>query len=67
MVGDEEKTQALQRELFAAGILASAIVFPTVARGKARVRTMPTAAHTKADFDEALDAFAAAGKKIGIV
>jgi glycine C-acetyltransferase len=67
MVGDEEKTQALQRELFASGILASAIVFPTVARGKARVRTMPTAAHTKADFDQALEAFASAGKKLGIL
>ncbi|MBC8103414.1 MAG: glycine C-acetyltransferase [Cytophagales bacterium] len=67
LVGDEEKAQSLQRELRAAGILALAVVFPTVARGKARVRTMPTAAHTRADFDEALAAFEAAGKKLGLL
>ncbi|GAB4459738.1 MAG: glycine C-acetyltransferase [Armatimonadaceae bacterium] len=67
MVGDEEKTQALQRELRDAGVLALAVVFPTVARGKARVRTMPTAAHTQGDFDEALAAFEKAGKKLGIL
>jgi glycine C-acetyltransferase len=67
MVGDEEKTQALQRELRDRGILALAVVFPTVARGKARVRTMPTAAHTRADFDEALAAFGQAGRRLGII
>jgi len=64
MIGDEEKTQALQRSLREAGVLALAVVFPTVARGKARIRTMPTAAHTKADLDEALAAFASAGKAL---
>lgn len=67
MVGDEGKTLELQRELRAAGVIALAVVFPTVARGKARVRTMPTAAHTKADFDEALAAFETAGKKLGLI
>jgi glycine C-acetyltransferase len=67
MIGDEEKTQALQRELRAQGIIALAVVFPTVARGKARVRTMPTAAHTRADFDEALGIFEHVGKKLGII
>lgn len=67
MIGDEEKTQALQRELREAGIIALAVLFPTVARGKARVRTMPTAAHTKADFDEALAAFEKVGKKLGLI
>ncbi|MDX1934379.1 MAG: glycine C-acetyltransferase [Capsulimonadales bacterium] len=67
MIGDEEKTQALQKELRAAGVIALAVVFPTVARGKARVRTMPTAAHTRADFDEALAAFETAGRKIGLI
>jgi glycine C-acetyltransferase len=67
MIGDEEKTQALQRELRTLGIIALAVVFPTVGRGKARVRTMPTAAHSKADFDEALAAFESAGKKLGLI
>ena len=66
-VGDEAKTQELQRLLRAEGILALAVVFPTVGRGKARVRTMPTAAHTVADFDEALAAFERAGKSLGLI
>ena len=67
MIGDEAKTQELQRLLRERGILALAVVFPTVGRGKARVRTMPTAAHTRADFDEALSAFESAGKQLGII
>ena len=67
MVGDEAKTQALQRELRNGGVVALAIVFPTVARGKARIRTMPIAAHTRADLDEALSVFETAGKKLGII
>jgi glycine C-acetyltransferase len=67
IVGDEEKAQSLQRELRESGIIALSVVFPTVARGKARVRTMPTAAHTKADFDEALGVFEKVGKKLGLL
>jgi glycine C-acetyltransferase len=67
MVGDEERTQALQRGLFDEGVLALGVVFPTVARGKARVRTMPTAAHVTADFDEALAAFERVGRRLGII
>jgi len=40
MVGDEGKGAAATRELFEEGVLALAIVFPTVAKGKARIRTM---------------------------
>lgn len=67
MLGDEALTQEAQRLLLAEGILALAIVFPTVARGRARLRTMPTAAHTQADFDEALAAFERVGKKLGLI
>ena len=67
MVGDEAKTQELQRGLREEGVLALAVVFPTVARGKARVRTMPTAAHDRQDFDEALAAFGRVGKRLGIL
>lgn len=67
MVGDEAKTQALQRELLTEGVLALAVVLPTVARGKARVRTMPIASHSRADFDEALAAFERVGKRLGIL
>jgi len=67
MVGDEARTQQLARLLRADGILALPVVFPTVARGKARVRTMPTAAHTQDDFDRALEAFSRAGRQIGLI
>ncbi len=67
MVGDEARAQQLQRDLFDEGVLALAIVFPTVGRGKARIRTMPSAMHSREDLDDALNAFAKAGKKLGII
>ncbi len=67
IVGDEGRTQELARRLREEGVLALPVVFPTVPRGKARVRTMPTAAHTRADFDHALDAFARVGKQLGLI
>lgn len=67
MVGDEGKAQQMQRELFEEGVLALAIVFPTVARGKARLRTMPSAMHSRQDFDDALAAFEKVGKRLGIL
>jgi glycine C-acetyltransferase len=67
MVGDEAKAQQLQRELFDEGVLALAVVFPTVARGKARVRTMPNASHTVAELDEALAAFERVGRRLGLI
>jgi glycine C-acetyltransferase len=56
-VGDEAKAQLMERMLWDEGVYALAIVFPTVARGKARLRTMPSAAHTQADLAFALEAF----------
>jgi glycine C-acetyltransferase len=67
MIGDEAQTQEAQRLLLAEGVLALAIVFPTVARGRARLRTMPTAAHTQTDFDESLTAFEKVGQKLGLI
>jgi glycine C-acetyltransferase len=67
ITGDEEKTQALSRRLFEEGVFTPAIVFPTVAKGRARVRTIVTAEHTEADLREALDIFAAVGKELGLV
>jgi len=67
MVGDEGKAQELQHGLFDEGVLALAVVFPTVPRGKARVRTMPNASHTKADLDEALGAFEKVGMRLGLI
>ena len=67
MVGDEGRAQQFQRDLFDEGVLALAIVFPTVGRGKARIRSMPSAMHSRADLDDALNAFEKAGKKLGII
>jgi glycine C-acetyltransferase len=67
MVGDEGKAQQLQRELFEEGVLALAVVFPTVPRGKARIRTMPNASHSKDELDDALEALEKVGKRLGLV
>ena len=56
-VGDEARAQEMERALWEEGVYALAIVFPTVARGKARLRTMPSAAHTEEDLAFALEAF----------
>jgi glycine C-acetyltransferase len=56
-VGDEGKAQEMERMLWDEGVYALAIVFPTVGRGKARLRTMPSAAHTEEDLQFALEAF----------
>ena len=56
-VGDEGAAQAMERALWDEGVYALSIVFPTVGRGKARIRTMPSAAHTQEDLEEALQAF----------
>ena len=64
-VGDEGKAQELERALWDEGVYALSIVYPTVARGKARIRTMPSAAHTQEDLAFALEAFKRARDRIG--
>lgn len=56
-VGDEGDAQNIERALWNEGVYALSISYPTVARGKARIRTMPSAAHTQEDLDFALQAF----------
>jgi glycine C-acetyltransferase len=67
IIGDEAKTMQFSDALFENGVFATGIAFPTVARGKARVRTIVTATHTREDLQSALDAFAAAGRKLGVI
>jgi glycine C-acetyltransferase len=66
ITGDEEQTQAFARRLFEEGVFTPAIVFPTVAKGRARVRTIVTADHTEADLAEALEVFARVGAELGL-
>jgi glycine C-acetyltransferase len=61
---DEETTQTFARRLFEEGVFTPAIVFPTVAKGLARVRTIVTADHTAEDLDEALEVFARVGREL---
>lgn len=56
-VGDEKASQEMERMLWDEGVYALSISYPTVARGKARIRTMPSAAHTVGDLEFALGAF----------
>lgn len=56
-VGDEGAAQSMEKALWDEGVYALSISFPTVARGKARIRTMPSAAHSQEDLEFALQAF----------
>lgn len=67
IVGDEARAMHLSDRLFEHGVFALGIAFPTVPRGKARVRTIVTAGHTPEHLERALDAFARAGRELGII
>jgi glycine C-acetyltransferase len=66
MLGEAPLAQEFSRELFRAGVFAMAIGFPTVPRGKARLRVMISAAHSPDDLRQGLEAFAAVGKKLKV-
>lgn len=66
-VGDEMLTMDLTRMLFDRGVFVCPIVHPAVPRGTDRLRTCLMATHTDEDIDKALDAFAEAGKALGLV
>jgi glycine C-acetyltransferase len=67
IVGDGTRAMALSDRLFAEGVFAQGIAFPTVARDRARVRTIVTATHTRAELQFALDVFAKVGRELGIL
>jgi glycine C-acetyltransferase len=67
IVGEGAKAMALSDALFEEGVYAQGIAYPTVPKGKARVRTIVTAIHTREDLQQALDAFERAGKKVGVI
>ena len=67
MVGDEVLARSLSQELFELGVFATPIVFPMVQKGMARIRVMPSAAHTVDDLDFGLKQFEKAGKKLGLI
>ncbi len=67
IVGDEELAMRLSRELLSEGVFVSAIVFPTVPKGTARLRCMISANHTKEHLDKALNVLEIKGKELNII
>jgi glycine C-acetyltransferase len=67
MVGESSVAKKLSSRLFEEGIFALPIVFPMVARDKARIRTIMNAALTRKDLDFAISAFERIGKELHII
>ncbi|HXC95617.1 MAG TPA: aminotransferase class I/II-fold pyridoxal phosphate-dependent enzyme, partial [Edaphobacter sp.] len=67
IIGDGQRTMDFSRALFDAGVMATGIAFPTVPEGKARIRTIMTSEHTRAQIDQALEVLTSVAKKMGIL
>ncbi len=67
MVGEAEKAFQFSRDLCNEGVFAVALGYPTVPEGKARLRTIVTATHKRADLERALETISQVGKNLGIV
>jgi len=67
MLGEAPLAQEFSRRLFEESIFAMAIGFPTVPRGKARIRVMNSASHSREDLDQGLAAFEVVGNELGVI
>ena len=67
MLGEAQLAQDFSKRLFERGIFATSIGYPTVAQGKARIRVMISAAHSKDDLDKGLTEFKAVGKELAVI
>ncbi len=67
MIGDEITTQEFSKKLFERNVFAQAISYPTVPKGKARMRVMISATHSRDDLDFAVEQFTAVGKELGVI
>jgi len=67
IIGESKLTMDFSRELFQECVLGTGITFPTVLEGKARIRTIMTATHKKAELDQALEVLKKVGKRMGIL
>jgi glycine C-acetyltransferase len=66
IIGDGRQAMDFSRALFDAGVMATGIAFPTVPEGKARIRTIMTSEHTRADLDQALETLDRVSRELGI-
>ena len=67
IVGEGRLAMEFSRELFKEGVMATGIAFPTVPEGKARIRTIMTATHTRQELDKALEVLGRVGKRLKII
>jgi glycine C-acetyltransferase len=67
IVGEGRLAMEFSRELFKEGLMATGIAFPTVPEGKARIRTIVSAAHSTQHLQQALEILARVGKRLGII
>ena len=67
MLGEAATAWDFSKKLFAEDVFATAIAFPTVPRGKARIRVMLSAAHSREDLDFAIEKFAKVGRTLGVI
>lgn len=67
MLGEAKLAKEFSNRLFEEGVFAMGIGYPTVPKGKARIRVMNTAAHTREDLDRGLEAFAKVGRALGVI
>ena len=67
MLGEAPLAQQFSRELFEENVFAMPLGFPTVPKGKARIRVMISAAHSPSDLVQGLEAFKTVGKKLGVI
>lgn len=67
MLGEAPLAQQFSRELFDEGVFAMSIGYPTVPKGKARIRVMISAAHSKDDLDKGLSIFARVGRRLNVI
>jgi glycine C-acetyltransferase len=67
MLGEATLAQQFSRRLFEEGVFAMAIGYPTVAKGKARIRVMNSAAHNLSDIEIALETFGKVGRELGVI
>jgi len=67
MLGEALLAQQFSRSLFENGVFAMALGFPTVPKGKARIRVMISAAHSRDDLDKGLEIFRKVGRELGVI